>query len=333
MDDQSASDLLERVEEENELFQVDIVDLNKQVKLLQEYREECRLNKPVNESGMIAGENSVKSAFESMMKMIPNDLILVEKHLNEQFSYNDEVFIPHNSGIMTEKCHCPGCGIEFKRNSETLEPAYFIHCTKECEEYSQLNLAEKCLVCKKLFIKESFQGNHQCHRPPKPYWMTACAYRHAFGKQVGLKPCPGCGKHFPIVKGGNQSFEFLIHVVEQCSRCENVVKECKECNFKFVTNEALSRHITARHPSMKKPEWIAETTFVRGKIASRRSNVSTACCGCGKELKKLRGSYRLEDYIHMIEECEKYKKLRLITTCNLCKCKFINKNAYTSHKC
>src|SRR5690242_10191479 len=39
-----------------------------------------------------------------------------------------------------------------------------------------------------------------------------------------------------------------------------------------------------------------------------------------------------EFLVHCIEDCVKYKKLKLIRKCDFCPCKFINKNALSIHR-
>lgn len=207
--------------------------------------------------------------------------------------------------------------------------------SNQSNEVSKSNVRVSCQVCGKQFRDSRAMKFHPCHRLPRPDWMPQSTYKNAFRAKIGSKPCPGCGKNLPLIESRHPSFEYLIHVVEECSPCLNIVKECKECNFKFVSSKSLNRHLTSKHSSTDKPDWMTKKIFVNSKIASRKSNISVPCQGCGRELERVKGngSYRFEDYVHMVEECEEYKKLQLIRTCKRCKGKFISTKAYGNHKC
>lgn len=143
MDGQLVNDLVKQVSDENELLIMDIADLDNQVDLLQNYRQKCISNMAVKESIMVAGEECIKLALESMMKLIPVDSVRTEEHLSKHLNDHEDIQMPHTQGSATGKCHCPGCGMEFKLVSEYFEMAYYIHCIKECDEYLRLDLIKK----------------------------------------------------------------------------------------------------------------------------------------------------------------------------------------------
>ena len=127
--------------------------------------------------------------------------------------------------------------------------------------------------------------------------------------------------------------EHHVHVVEECVKYKelNLITECEECNFKFPTPQGYHHHESMFHS--RKPDWMQANVYKRRNFKVPMKSVP--CPGCGQELKKTvkEGWYRVTDYIHMIEECEGYKKLDRIKTCNECKCKFISSNAFGQHKC
>ena len=145
-----------------------------------------------------------------------------------------------------------------------------------------------------------------------------------------LKKCPGCDQMF--VNHCQSSFEYVVHVIEECDKYKelDLITECRECNFKFPTQRVYNQHESNSHSS--KPDWMPASTFRRRNTKGAMESVP--CRGCNQELKKIKkGVYRVSDYIHMIEECDGYKKLGRIKTCNNCKCKFINSIGFSHHKC
>lgn len=300
--------------------------MNDQVKCLQEYRSSMVTN--TNE--LSRGEQCVKSAFDSIVQLSSSNLIRPEKLVTESCSKYEDVYIPISTSCKhLSTVDCLGCGQMFKSSDRYSEPAYYIHCLKECEEYKKLNLMRKCESCKKIFISHESMGNHSCHQPVKPIWMTTEMYHTSRRKKLESKPCPGCKKLLP------SSYEFLIHAVEDCSSSIHLVKECSECKCKFPNVSSYYRHYFRRHGyEMQKPKWMTKGTFRHSKVVSKSSQTTPIPChGCGQELQMKSTRYRTEDYVHMIEECEKYQQLELIRTCKTCKCKFINQNAIGTHKC
>ena len=81
-------------------------------------------------------------------------------------------------GYFPGRGNCRGCGKEFKKYECTWEPAYFIHCINECEEYKKLGLfladhlwnlinlsyldrISKCEECKLVFVDKPVLGAHK----------------------------------------------------------------------------------------------------------------------------------------------------------------------------
>ena len=85
---------------------------------------------------------------------------------------------------------------------------------------------------------------------------------------------------------------------------------------------------------IRKPSWMSKKFFDSVLIKGEHT-INEPCLGCGKMLKQNRETsrYRLEDYIHMIEDCEEYRRLDLIQECEDCNCKFLLDNAYLFHDC
>ena len=171
-------------------------------------------------------------------------------------------------------------------------------------------------------------------KPQKPDWMPPSMYEHCTIKfSYKLTNCPGCDQEFQIpMKVHQHSYEYVVHVVEECAKYKelNLITECKECHFKFPTQHGYHLHESLVHST--KPGWMPASIFKRRN--QKCPTVSVSCPGCGCELKRRKtGTYLMSDYIHMIEECEGYKKLGRIKTCNKCDCKFINSISFSKHKC
>ena len=173
-------------------------------------------------------------------------------------------------------------------------------------------------------------------KPPKPNWMSETTYSKSVGiykSGFRLKNCPGCNQVFQTPMAISQSsFEYLVHVIEECVKYKelNLITECEECNLKFPTQKSYHLHESMNHST--KPQWMTAHLFSKRNRAGPW--ISVPCPGCSRELKRVRkGIYRLSDYVHMVEDCEGYKKLDRIKTCRKCNCKFINSNSFRQHKC
>ena len=192
-----------------------------------------------------------------------------------------------------------------------------------------------CLINHQKGVNGQKQDAGQNEKPPKPDWMSPASYAHSttIKSSSKFKNCLGCGQVFRRMRGDHLSFEYLVHVVEDCVKYKelNLITECKECNFKFATKRSYYLHETLGHS--RKPDWMSANTYKLRNLKDPK--VSVLCPGCGLVLK--RGTqcnvYRMSDYIHMIEECEGFKKLDRIKTCRNCSCKFINSKSFKLHKC
>ena len=194
-----------------------------------------------------------------------------------------------------------------------------------------------CLINHQKGVNGQGQDAGKNKKPPKPDWMPSAFYANSTTIMSSCpsksKNCPGCDQVFQVPKLRHKfSFEYQVHVVEECVKYKelNLITECKECNLKFSTQQGYNMHETLAHST--KPDWM--TTKMFGKRNSRGLKKSVPCPGCGQELERVNGGgYRMSDYIHMIEECEGYKKLGRIKTCRNCSYKFINSQSFKRHKC
>ena len=192
-----------------------------------------------------------------------------------------------------------------------------------------------CLINHQKGVNGQGQDAGQNKKPPKPDWMSPALYNNSTTMMSSskFKNCLGCGQVFRSLRAGDHfSFEYQVHVVEECVKYKelNLITECKECNFKFVTKRSYHHHETLVHS--RKPDWMSARLFSLRNAKGPKESVP--CPGCGQELERRKGrGYRMSDYIHMIEECEGYKKLDRIKTCRNCSCKFINSKSFKKHKC
>lgn len=327
-----SSPLIEQIEDMNDQLEDEVTELEHQVKQLKEYRNDMAIESKSNP----IEEQPVKTAFESLVYLTTNGLMQSGMHI--QSSSMDHIHIPWTVNVSPiDIVHCLGCGQAFNRLLSSEEVAYYIHCIEECSKYKDLNLIRECVACQKKFINNASMMGHVCQRPPKPDWMVPSMYAKGFRIGNNHKKCPGCGKQFPVASHDRYSFNYLVHMIENCSayRDLNLITECHECHYKFPNQALCFEHVTRNH-SMPKPKWMTRECFKKGNNASRLKTKPVPCHGCGKELRKvlgLRPVYRFKDYVHMIEQCPQYKKLNLIKTCDKCDCKFINPIAFSKHKC
>lgn len=191
-----------------------------------------------------------------------------------------------------------------------------------------------CECCRKFFASAQMRINHACTKRSKPDWMSPMMYNSSFRKTDSSKTCLGCRMVFPATSG-RWSFEHLIHMIEDCLEYKilNLIKECHECHYKFPNKTSLHKHVTVTHFPIEKSLWMTDPVYKWSRVVADGRCTPSPCRGCGKVMKARNGSYRTEDYVHMIEECEKYKELGLIRTCNKCDCKFIDPSSLKGHKC
>lgn len=150
---------------------------------------------------------------------------------------------------------------------------------------------------------------------------------------TGSVNCLGCGLQFKKLYNTPEP-SFYIHCITECAAYKllNLIVQCGNCHKLIINQRAKGLHSCHSH---LKPDWMTQSSYERSKEVLNRKNKPVSCKGCGKELRTLidKSWYRTVEYVHMIEECIKYRESGLIQTCQYCQCKFINAKALRSHKC
>lgn len=182
----------------------------------------------------------------------------------------------------------------------------------------------------------AYGKNIKSRIPARKYWMSKGTYEHSLNhsRMICSEVCPGCHQVFEKAKSinGSYSYAFLVHLIEECQRYKqlNLIAECNECNYKFINRTRYIMHESKCHSN--RPSWMLKSIYARThrQVAYK----SVPCLGCGKELKKSVKSnfYRLQDYTHMMEECDGYQALNLIRQCDRCGCKFLNSKGLLRHQ-
>ena len=176
------------------------------------------------------------------------------------------VFIPKKSLTTTHfnaEIDCKGCSKVFKAAVMAVgvmfgEPAYFVHCVKDCPKYRELNLIRKCDACCLLFINGQSERKHhgEAHgkRIEKPDWMSDQVYRVRSGLRCNTKvSCSACGQFFDAQNSAGKvsySLEYMIHCIQDCHEYRNLglVQTCPVCDCKFLNKLSLSQHkIKSKH--------------------------------------------------------------------------------------
>ena len=158
--------------------------------------------------------------------------------------------------------------------------------------------------------------------------------------------CLGCGRKFEIDNNIHSLSEFYEHCMRDCEEYKklNLIRSCKECRLLFVNSYSYGQHVKfeskcelSRH--LNKPDWAPNSARDWNAMHCRLQwNTSRNCEGCGQQFKARRwpgsGLIRKEIayYRHCFDECEEYKKLKLIRSCSACNRKFINGLAFHKHR-
>ena len=183
-----------------------------------------------------------------------------DRLLRSEHDYH--VFIPKKSLTCNQfntKIDCKGCGKMFNGVVISMgvifgEPAYFVHCVKECPKYRELGLIRKCDECALLFMNSQSERKHhgESHRKKarieKPVWMSDQVYRVRSGIRCNTKvSCSACGKYFGAQNSAGKisySLDYMIHCIEDCVEYHKLglVQTCPTCNCKFLNRLSLSQH-------------------------------------------------------------------------------------------
>ena len=291
---------------------------------------------------LVENEKNVHKELKCLVQDNPQ-IAIMRNEIREHVGSNlpSRVFIPYTSTNGTFVAgSCKGCKMQFKKLRNVFEPAYYTHCIMECDKYKKLNLIKECIKCEKLFLNRRSVVIHKCgsSRPAKPDWMSVSTYQKSLGhfkpESGKFTSCLGCQKEFHRgLTKQKSSYQYLVHCIEDCDKYKelNLIRECNECNYKFLNSYSSSHHETRYHS--KRPVWMAKNTY-QDRNQKRVWN-QVPCLGCGRMLNycKKNQACMVKDYIHMIEECHGYKKHGMIRECKKCKCKFINNRAICAHKC
>ena len=276
-----------------------------------------------------------------------SDSLTLQTRIHQLIELNQEefkVFIPYHrfpESSMVNVRKCCGCQKKFKSSrTGQYEKAFYIHCIKECKQYQDLGKIRKCVDCKLLFINQiSFSNHISKHHLEKeiirPNWLSeGHKIKYTFNSEV---QCPGCKKMFPANKSYYNrhekrinSVEFMKHCIEDCPQYKklDLMRECKECKLIFLNYRALYAHKRQKHRVQTIQSRIEKWMPSRTNFYSIDGcNAKIQCKGCHKYFPATRKQnhyyYTIEFYKHCIKECSDYRKLGLISKCNLCEMIFL----------
>ena len=155
--------------------------------------------------------------------------------------------------------------------------------------------------------------------------------------------CEGCGQQFRVnVKKRHKEFEkeYYTHCGLKCPEYQKLGQtvECKDCKLIFINKTSHSIHRNHFHGRLNSafrlkeiPEWLCRPVFQK----SKSFNAKVQCKGCKKEFPARKHKNNLQNcldyYQHCIEDCQEYRRLGLITQCNGCGCKFLNRRGHSQH--
>ena len=254
--------------------------------------------------------------------------IATQTAINSLSDYS--VFIPDRYVSFNASTNCEACGKTFRgyyeekyRRIGYREPAFYVHCIKECPAYQKLDKIQKCHDCKLLFVNRHSYSWHlkKIHRD---------SVKHFDGNVYNSsKACPGCNQEFPVNlsrSGKIISRIYSKHCLEECEEYKklNLIRKCNDCGISFLTQGSLSLHQRSDTNSCTDEQKSMETVV--------------ACKGCHKEFlarKNQRnqkiGTFPIKYVRHCLHECPEYQKLGLIRECE-CRRKFLNSVSLNIHK-
>jgi len=150
--------------------------------------------------------------------------------------------------------------------------------------------------------------------------------------------CPGCGQQFKAQLSGHQLKKepaYYEHCIKQCSEYKKLgrIVHCFECKLSFFNLMARSTHTKTCSRKLIRPDWMPNELFTRSIFKEAKTTID--CLGCQKTFnaRKIKSTTygELAYYVHCIDECEEYKKLKMIRECKPCAKKFLNARTYNNH--
>lgn len=289
---------------------------------------------------------------------------------NNNVMSNDhyKVHVPHSSRrTFSDKIACKACGEQFEcsryRFNVIYSEQYYVHCAFNCEKYKQLDKIRKCDACKMIFISQLAYSTHvrEHHEvAPKPDWMTDDIYKNAIkisSNRVQIR-CPGCDEEF----SGNEKIEngikkvvypelnYYTHCITSCDSYKqlHLIRQCSQCKCLFLNPVSLGNHKSnCKHHQPDHGfttdkfyrDWLPRSV-VKQQNMDRNYKSFVNCKGCDEQFpanEHFSNGHRIvypriDFYIHCIEQCEQFKALNTVQTCEACSCKFISSQAFIAHK-
>ena len=198
---------------------------------------------------------------------ITGSTIATQTVINSSLS-DYSVYIPDRRVSFNASINCEGCGKTFRgyygkkyRRIIFREPAFYVHCIKECQEYTKLNKIQKCHECKLLFVNRHSYSWHlkKIHRD---------SVKHLDGNVYNSsKACPGCGQELPVNRYRKGRIDisrvYSKHCVEECEEYKklNLIRKCNDCGNSFLNQSSLASHQRSDTNSCrknKKPDWLSK---------------------------------------------------------------------------
>ena len=160
-----------------------------------------------------------------------------------------------------------------------------------------------------------------------------------------IRSCKGCGQQFKTTCNGSSLIPFYEHCIRNCEQYKrlNLIRSCEACRLLFVNSYSYGIHVNSdlkcelsqRHRD--KPDWAPKSVKQWNAMNCRRQwNTSTNCLGCGQQFRARKSPSgglikEMAYYRHCFDECEEYKKLNKICSCDDCRRKFLNGHALNKH--
>lgn len=197
--------------------------------------------------------------------------------------------------------------VNAREGNVDLTSDYTISMHGQSASYSESNVKKECLGCSQLFDAYYFSSKATSWRCDT------------------LRYCPA----------------YYEHCIRDCEEYKklDLVRKCVKCKLLLLNPRSYGNHLKKYHNSNAKPQWMTHSTYVRASIASNNPNSTINCPACEKKFKAInsasakRTQREVAYYVHLIEECDEYKKLNKIRECGNFHCKFINSFTYKVHSC
>ena len=164
---------------------------------------------------------------------------------------------------------------------------------------------------------------------------------------LNTKRCLGCSVRFAIAFDTKSLLRFNTHCIRECEKYKklSLIVKCDNCQLLFVNKKSFSaKHrsyngkcsLMSRHQN--KPDWAPKSAKDWNQMhLQRRWNTSVSCIGCARTFKAFKNvaNYtkvkEIAYYEHCFDECEEYKELDLICSCQNCGRKFLNTSSLALH--